>query len=79
MKLKKFAKWWRAASPDAKRALAKASGSSYNSLSNAAQGLKQIAPERAARIETALGRELQRGELCDTCRRCPYYQDGEIG
>ena len=79
MKLKKFAKWWRAAPPDAKRALAKASGSSYNSLSNAAQGLRDLGPERAGRIEAALGKELQRGELCETCRRCPYYLEGEIG
>ena len=76
MKLKKFAKWWKAASPDAKRALAKASGSSYNSLSNAAQGLRDIGPERAGRIESALAGELSRGELCETCRRCPYYQEG---
>lgn len=79
MKLKKFAKWWKAAPPDAKRALAKASGSSYNSLSNAAQGLRDIGPERAGRIESALGGELKRGDLCETCRRCPYYQEGEIG
>ena len=77
MKLKKFAKWWRAAPPDAKRALAKASGSSYNSLSNAAQGLRDIGPERAGRIESALGGELKRGDLCETCRACVYYQEGE--
>ena len=79
MKLKRFAQWWKAATPEAKRSLAKAAGSSYQSLSNAAQGLKKIAPERAGRIESALGGELKRGDLCETCRRCPYYQEGETG
>ena len=75
MKLKKFANWWKRATPDAKRALATASKSSYNSLSNAAQGLREIAPERAGRIEAALDGELTRGDLCETCQRCKYYLD----
>ena len=74
MKLNKFATWWRRASPEEKRALAKAAGSSYSALGNAAQGQKKIAPDRASRIESALDGELTRGDLCETCRRCVYFK-----
>lgn len=77
MKLKKFAQWWKAATPSAKRALAKASDSSYNSLAQVAQGVRDIAPERAGRIESALNGELTRGDLCETCKRCVYFRKGD--
>lgn len=68
-------KWWWAASAEAKRQLAKASGTSYFHLSNltTVEG-KTIGPELAGRIETALGGELKRGDLCETCRACVYFK-----
>lgn len=77
MKSQKFAQWWKAANSAAKRALAKSSGSSYGALSNTANGHKNIAPARAARIEAATGGALKRGELCEVCRQCVYYKKGE--
>lgn len=75
-----FVSWWRNASAESKRRLAREAGTSYVHLSNLThvEG-KTIGPELAGRIESALAGELSRGELCETCRRCPYYQKGEIG
>lgn len=79
MKLKFFTRWWAKASPEEKRAVAKASGSSYNALSNVAQGVRDVGPERAGRIEAATAGALRRGQLSVTCAGCRYYQQVEKG
>jgi len=74
VKVKKFAMWWRRALPDAKRQVAKDAKTSYSHLSNVVHGTRDIGPELAGRIETALSGELTRGDLCATCRACVYFK-----
>lgn len=74
MKLKKFAQWWKTASAMQKRQVAKNAKSSYSHLSNVVHGTRDIGPELAGRIESALGGELKRGDLCETCRACVYFK-----
>lgn len=74
MKAKKFAYWWKTASAIEKRQVAKDAKSSYSHLSNVVHGTRDIGPELAGRIETALSGELTRGDLCATCRACVYFK-----
>jgi len=74
MVLKAFHRWWTHASPAQKRKLAARADSSYQALAHVAHGVRDLSPERAARIERATGGEMTRGDLCATCRSCPYWR-----
>lgn len=74
MKMKKFTDWWRSASVDDKRSLARAVKSSVSTLRHVVYGQRAASADLAGRIETALGGELTRGDLCATCRACVYFK-----
>lgn len=74
MKMKKFADWWRRASVDDKRELARAVKSSVSTLRHVVYGQRAASADLAGRLETALNGELKRGDLCATCRACVYFK-----
>lgn len=76
MKMKKFADWWRRASGDDKRELARAVKSSVSTLRHVVYGQRAASADLAGRIEEALNFQLTRGDLCDTCKRCVYFKEG---
>lgn len=76
--LRAFKKWWREASPEAKKCAAKKAKTSYFHLSNLAtvEG-KTIGADLAGRLEVATGGAVKRGDLCEACRGCSYYRGVE--
>ena len=75
MNSKVFTKWWRGQSAERRHALVKRMSTTYVRMAQIASGYRPVTVERAAAIEAATDGELTRGELCETCRRCPYYNN----
>lgn len=68
-------KWWNAATPEAKRELAGAVGTTYGALHQMAgayrtAGRVSLSPAMAAKIEHGTSGEIKREDLCTACRRC---------
>jgi hypothetical protein len=63
--------------PEQFKQLAEKSGSTANSMRQIVSGRRGVTAERAAAIEVAadaLGFDVDRGNVCATCSKCPFYK-----
>jgi len=70
-------KLWLSLSPDQKRELADACGTSVGSLHQAAHAYRTageltLSPELARVVELALGGAVKREQMCPACGKCEY-------
>jgi hypothetical protein len=63
--------WLRIASPEQKKALAKAAKTSVEVLQHYAKGRRHFSAEFAQRLAHASDGNIHQTALCDACRRCP--------
>jgi len=69
--------WWTSASPEDKKALAEAAGTTVPALHQSAHAYRSsgelsLSPELARRIEIALNGAVKREQMCPACSRCEY-------
>jgi len=63
--------------PEQFKLLAEKSKSTVNSMRQIVSGRRGVTAARAAEIEKAadsLGYDIDRGNVCSTCARCPFYK-----
>ena len=73
-----FKSWFNNAEKERREALAKAAHTSINAMWQWASNVKPMSAKKAAEIEMAarkLGEPLRRGDMCETCAECPYYNE----
>lgn len=71
-----YKRWMAGSTPQRKKEVAVRAKTSLPMLYHINTGYRKPSSELAARIEGACGGELTRGDISETCSRCPYYKRG---
>jgi hypothetical protein len=85
MNLTKYKQWMKAATVEQKSTAAEKADTSLAHLYQLSTGFRKASPDLAARVEKGIevanrGTELpviRRGDLAETCAKCPFYKDCE--
>lgn len=73
----KYKVWWASKSGIDRLRIAKEAFSSRSMLYQVAINGRVASAELAGRLEVVSNNEINRGDACSTCRRCPYYRSRE--